>query len=470
MTTPQDPGVDERAHFPFLHGLRGEVAELLRFTTDEKIAAFDAGARFLGTERGRAVLDEIARELIQGGYPERSARLDPAMLPAFLARDNLASIVDNPAALPGGRALLDGAFVEIAPGVTMSSFPAGPVLVIGSGNSFMPAVVATIEALLASCPVVLRGSRINQPVLERVFAALREAGDPTLAALVARVHLFFLDHRVPEEASRLHWLLRHGPFAAGNFWGGRVAIDELTAELGRNPAHPVAIPMEPLTGVAVITQRYLDEAEGGSEAAATSLAAAVLAMGQQLCSSPTEAYFVGDPAAAEAFARQLAGALEAAGGSGDRDPGEGSAMLLDRVRNRCEELGSTVLLPASEDASWTVVVSAGRSAFTRLPAACALPIHSRSGFLEIISLPDLAGVADHIAALPSAPCHGEIARVQTILRLARLDELRQIMRSLRGRGGVYRAVPPEYVVFRHALEPLDGQHLIALLTRQMVLL
>lgn len=36
--------------------------------------------------------------------------------------------------------------------------------------------------------------------------------------------------------------------------------------------------------------------------------------------------------------------------------------------------------------------------------------------------------------------------------------------------GVYRAVPPRYFVARHALEPLDGQHLLALLTRQTVML
>lgn len=456
------------ARFPFLDGLRGGVGQLLRFTTADKIEAFAAAGAFLRSERGAPVTAELERMLVAAGYPPRSARLEPALLAGFWSRPQLDAIADNPAALRGGRALLDGALVEVAPGVRLTGFPAGPLLVIGSGNSLVPAAVAATTSLLASCPVVVRGSRLNQPVLEHAFAALRGAGDPVLAALLEHVHLLALDHRRPEDAADLRWLLRSGPFAAANFWGGRAALDELVAELGHNPAHPIAIPMEPLTGVAVITQRHLEDATGPAPAGA--LAEAMVAMGQQLCSSPTEAYFVGAPAAARAFAGEVARALDQLGGAGERSTSDRSALRLDRVRDRCEQAGSEVYLPARGDASWTLVLSEARSAFTRLPPDCALPIHDRSGFLELITVPDLEAAAERIAGLPAAPCHREIKQVQTILRLAGLDEVTHLLRLLRPRGGVYRVVPPEHVVIRHALEPLDGQHLLALLTRQTALL
>ena len=207
------------------------------------------GARFLFSARGKRTRDRIVAELVAGGFPETSARDEVDMLPYLLSRRYLETIVSNSAAMPGGLGLLDGQFVPVGGvgrGRCDGDGPArGPVLIIGSGNAFVPAIAASVQALLCSCPVALRGSRLNQAVLELVVDALRSGGGPTLATLLEHLHLFFVDHRDPAENAQLHELLRSGPFGAGVFWGGREMLDALLPQFALNPRHPLPIPMEP---------------------------------------------------------------------------------------------------------------------------------------------------------------------------------------------------------------------------------
>ena len=458
------------ADLGFVDRLPGGVTALLDIPTGEKLDAFDMGARFLFSARGKQTREQIVAALVAGGFPETSARDEVDMLPYLLSRGYLDSIVANAAALPGGLGLLDGAFVPVGgpSGVTVAGLPIGPVLVIGSGNAFVPAIAAAVQALLCSCPVALRGSRLNQAVLELVVDALRSGGGPTLATLLEHLHLFFVDHRDPAENAQLHELLRSAPFGAGVFWGGREMLDTLLAQFALNPRHPLPIPMEPLTGVAVVTQRWLGRARGAAGEAARDLAEAMVTMGQQMCSSPTEGYVVGTGAEALAFAHAVAGELGRSGEARQRRLTDAQAVRLDRVRERCEEEGATVLRPRNGDSAWTVVVSAGASIFEALPPSLRLPIHDRHSFLELIALPSLDAVAERIAGLPSAPCHGAIRQVQTILRLCHLADAQRLVTLLRPRGGVYRVVAPDHVARRHPLEPLDGQHFVSLFTRQTV--
>jgi hypothetical protein len=446
-----------------------EVRSLLEIGTTQKVAAFDAGARFLLSEPGGGTRDKLTGELVAAGYPELSARREVSMLPALLSGRHLDAVIGNQAALPGGADLLDGHCVPVAPGMTVAGFPVGPVVVIGSGNAFLPAVNVSVQALLASCPVALRGSRLNQRVLEVLVDSLRAAGDPVLSALMEHLHLFFADHRDPEENRQLHELLRTGPFDAGVFWGGRDMLDAVLPSFAANPRHPLAIPMEPLTGVALITQRYLERTPAALAQAAQELSESVVVFGQQLCSSPTEAYFVGAHDRAEDLAAELAAQLAHSAEASARMITDREAVLLDRVRDRCEELGSAVRTPPHGSAAWTVVTSRTTSVFGQFPANLCLPVHDRHGFLELISVPDIETAADRIACLPAAPCHAGVRQVQTVLRLAHLADAQRLVTLLRARRGVYRVVPPDHVAARHPLEPADGQHFLSLLTRRTII-
>jgi hypothetical protein len=456
----------------FAERIESGVAQLLQISSQEKVAAFDAGSKYLDSPKARPVREAISDALIKMGYGEYSARLDPQMLIDFLSRQSLELVVDNKAALPGGRDLLDGETVPIGYDMTVAAFPVGPVVVIGSGNSLVPGLVAAVEALLANCPVALRGSRVNKQALELAITALRSAGNSTLTALLEHLNLFFLDHRVPVEAEQLYRLLRTGPFAAGCFWGGREALDRLIAEFGQNPRHPVVIAMEPLTGVAVISQRHLDAPSSGPvQSLARGLAEAVLVMGQQLCSSPTEAYFVGRVEQAESFGSQVARELGRIAPRHARAVSDAYAIRLDRLRDRAAAEGATVIGPAYDAPDWTLLISDQKSVFSALSADLALGVHDRTGFLEIIAVPDVVAAAAAIHALPGQPGHSEVRQVQTVLRLIDKDEARELVGHLRATGrGVYRVVPPEYVARRHPHEPLDGQHLVSLLTRKVAIL
>ena len=451
--------------FPFVDVLEQQVATLLALSVEEKLDAFHSAAEILSSADGRSLADTLAAELIAAGYPAPSAHREVAALPGLLTRDNLGAVVDNAAALPGGRVLLDGGFVPVGD-VTVTGFPVGPVLVLGSGNACLPAVISTVHALLASCPVALRGSRVNHPVLELLVRSLSAAGGPVLRTLLDCVHPFFVDHR--DDRQQLQWLLRNGPFGAGVFWGGREMLDDVLPVFAANPRHPVPVPMEPLTGVALLTERFVFRSATSPAEVAGDLGEAMSVFSQQLCSSPTEGYFVGRHAGLLRLAQQLAAALDVSPAARGRRIGARQAMLLDRVRDRCEQAGSTVLTPADGGTAWTVVVSEQRSVFVSDPAALPLPIHDRVGFLELISVTDLDEAADLIAALPTAPCHAAIKQVQTILRFAEVADAQQLAAALRTRGGIYRVVPPAHVAVRHALEPYDGQHFLSLLTRQTV--
>jgi hypothetical protein len=248
-------------------------------------------------------------------------------------------------------------------------------------------------------------------------------------------------------------------------------MDSLVAEFGHNPRHPVPIPMEPLTGVAVVSQEHLDAPDTGPlNMRARAFAEALVVMGQQLCSSPTEAYFVGSREQAEAFADAVADQLRDIAPRHARDATDAYALRLDRLRDRAADLGSLVMAPPDGAGDWTLIVSDKASVFPELPADLAVGIHDRFGFVELVVLPDIESVGQHIRALPEAPCHGAANKVQTVLRLITKAQAAELVRVLRPGRCVYRVVPPEFVARRHPLEPLDGQHLVSLLTRQVVLI
>jgi hypothetical protein len=458
-------GDSANARLPFLGDLEGEISALLSIGTADKLAAFGAAARFIRSSQGARVLEEVCQALTARGYPEGSARYELSLLPALFEPDFLQAIVSNTAALAGGTAWLDGELTEPAPGFWLTGFPIGPLLVVGSGNSLMPALVSTIESLVANCPVALRGSRVNQGAIESFFSGLRGSGDAALNRLLACVHPFYLDQRDAGEEALFAWLLEHGPFSAGIFWGGREALDSLVSGFARNTRHPRIIPMEPMTGVAVVCESFLDRDEPGRRAAVRGMARGLCVMGQQLCSSPTEAYFIGRWEAASEFAREVAQELE-----NSPEPfspvDDAYSLLLDRIGDRLGEAGSLVLAPRTGGGAWMLAVSHRESMMARMPADLRLPIGERRGFLEMIVVDSVEDAATRIRELPSAATHRGVRRVQTVVRLMEVSEAHRLFRALRATG-IYRFVPPEYVVLRHGLEPLDGRHLISELTSQV---
>jgi Acyl-CoA reductase (LuxC) len=456
------------SRFPFLGSLEAEVDGLIGARTKDKIEALAEAAEFLNSPRsGGRLLEDVVQILAASGYPAASARYELSLLPKFLASDFLNATVSSPTALTGGAQCLDGEFTEVSPSCFIAGFPVGPVLVVGSGNSLMPAIVSAVESIIANCPVALRGSRTNHRALAELFSGLKKIGSSTLGELLERVHLFYLDEHDPREAADFGLLLRNGPFSAGNFWGGREALDFLVSEFAKNPRHPRIIPMEPMTGVAVVSEAFINHDADHRTDASVGLAQAISVMGQQLCSSPTEGYFIGDWQEAVRFGEQVSRALEGIAVDDANVGDESRSLLLDRIREHLEEAGSRVFTPGGGSPG-VIVVTAKQSGFMRIPSDLHLQYHRRGRFLELIVLDNLEEAARHIQALPAAPCHQGLKGVQTVIRLTSLGDAQRLFLALRAKG-VYRIVPPEYVVMRHAFEPLDGRNLLYELTSQAIL-
>lgn len=453
--------------FPFLKTLDKQVSELMTIKTSQKLAAFDAGSCFWGSDQGKQVQKTITKTMIEKGYSPLSAQRELALLSDLFSYRTLEKMVSNSAALPGGSRWLDGHTTEISPGVFVTGFPIGPFLVIGSGNTLLPAMISAVQGLLANCPVTIRGSKVNHAIIQSIFQHLAQVEHTVLSSLLAKVHFLPLDYRDDSEAQALYRILRNGPFDAIILWGGEKALADLIPHFAVNPRHPLIIPMESLTGVVVITQAYLETATHNKEMAARQLACSMMAMGQQLCSSPTQGYFVGEWDAALDFAKAVSVELEALSSQENRQLGEISAILLDRARNQLEAAGSKVFIPLNGSAAWTLVLS--RQSNSKKNSLCRIPIHKRAGVLEIIVMDQMKDVPALIAGLPKAQSHRSIKKVQTVLRLTSLDEARDLMTELR-KVGVYRIVPPAYTILRHPCEPLDGRHIIGQLTRQIVLI
>jgi hypothetical protein len=351
--------------------------------------------------------------------------------------------------------------------------PVGPVLIIGSGNTLLPAVTAAVLAYLAGNPVVLQAARLHREALPAWFDELPWPGREML-------HFPGLDHSRPEEARRLHRLVREVPWGAVNLWGGRAALDAVIPEIARNPQRPRIVAMEPLTGVALVEAGSSDAAAAGRdlEKTARALANAVATMGQQLCSSPTEGYVVAEGLSAEeglAWTRDLARAVSAEFARQDEDVRKdsappalpaGTAIHLDRMLQAAEQAGAEVLRRPDGRSDGAVLVSRGRSVFQTKPDIPALGIHERRRIIELIVLPDLSSAEELIRSLPERPTHREIQRVQTILSLGGPDFMRRNIDVAR-RVGAYRVIDEAFVLRRHVLEPLDGRHLLNEFTRQI---
>ena len=67
--------------------------------------------------------------------------------------------------------------------------------------------------------------------------------------------------------------------------------------------------------------------------------------------------------------------------------------------------------PAHDAPDWTLLISDQKSVSGALSADLTVGVHDRTGFLEIITVPDIAAAAAAIHALPSQPTHGEVGQV-----------------------------------------------------------
>lgn len=405
-------------------------------------------------ELGKAWVDRLESHSLEGlktelarntGYSRAMIENDLRFVAEVLKRENIEALMN--VGLQGGWGSLDD-FVEVAPGEYVTNLPAGPVLIIASGNSVVPPLIPTVTSLATNNLTVLRPSLTNYKVIREVFKPLEdlaEAGGD--GSVVGRALLItYLAH----DSEVLEYLLKKAPVGVINYWGGEPGRTRVCRAVMENPYRPRLYVNGPLTGVAVVDGDSVDEEV--SEA----LAREVLMYDQQLCSSPTISFLIGDYDRAVELAKEVSNRLDVSGALYKLEVSEGWMYGLTTLRKALELHGAKVIRSRNYENPYTVVVSKGGSSFTGL-RLIPLNIHSRRRFLEIVSVPDVKECVKIIRELPRIPGYVGIDGVQTVALWAKDSQRRkEYVRELI-KAGVYRVVPLGESYVRTPFEPYDGE-------------
>jgi hypothetical protein len=399
-------------------------------------------------------LDSVKKELAAAtGYPEKLIELEFSLVKKVLDAEEILANLDG--SLVGGAEALES-YVELRKGEGIRHLPAGPTFIISSGNSVIPTIIPTIISLVSGNFTLLKPSISNYRAVVEVFSGLEGLmGKSPAAHLMARsLAISYMGHNSPtmEEA------LGQGDFGVVNFWGGEPARSEIGQKLSKNPHHPRLFVNGPLTGIAVIGGARADDS------AAKGLALNMILYEQQLCSSPTLAFYIGSYEESLRFAAKVRDHLDSIG---SQYPVEASNDALF-VRNSAQKVlmfhGSKVLSSTSLKNPWTLAVSRRTS---NLEAAVesfpSFNVHGRRRFLEMVVVDSTDGLARFVEHLPSMKAFRGVDKVQTVGTALPEELRREVLWSL-APSGVYRFVPVEDMFMRSATEPYDGMPLASLFT------
>ncbi|MGC9107657.1 MAG: acyl-CoA reductase [Infirmifilum sp.] len=383
--------------------------------------------------------EELARAT---GYPLKLIDLEFDFVAEVLNQENLVRILD--VSLTGGAESLER-LVELAPGERVRTMPAGPVLIIGSGNSIIPPLIPTTLSIVTGNFTILRPSITNIKAVQEVYSPLQNLpnDDPLRRALIVGYYA--------HESRNLKTLLEKAPLGVVNYWGGEPGRTLVAHMLAVNPYRPRFIVNGPMTGFAIIDSEHVDQQT------AERLALEMILYEQQLCNSPTQAALIGPRHEAIQFAEMLASALEKIGQEYSLQSETLPYALFVLIRS-LELAGAKVLASTDPRNPWTIVVSENDSALAKLPKDALLPLHYRRRFIEIVAVQNTKEALALIEKLPKNPAYQGVDKVQTIAIALTPDKIAEIEKNLH-RLGVYRVVPLGESYLRTPLEPYDGLHL-----------
>ncbi|RLG54641.1 MAG: hypothetical protein DRO00_00595 [Thermoproteota archaeon] len=431
-----------------------EIQErLTEIDTDSKLSVMSELA-----ERWRHALDAGELDYLinilskKTGYCEKMIKMDLDYVITVLDPDSISISLEQ--SLPGGIESLD-AFIEIESGEMYKCMPAGPVLILGSGNSVIPCFISGILSLMTNNFTLIRPSSANSEAVFALFKMLKEmALEETPIAEIARelsnASLIFC---ASDESETLKYLLEEAPLGVVNFWGDKITISKITKAISMNSHHPRCCFLAPMTGYAVIHHGV------NLEEAAHALAEAIVYYDQQLCSSPTEASFIGGFDAAKEFADELGRALEELTKDFPIEKSEYEANLVQRARNKLRMSGSYVIVPLDGGPAWTVAVSNRQSNLDRVfPSIKEFKLEVRRRFIEIIAVESERDVIERLKSLKEKEPFSSIMGIQSV-GLAVPDTVFEVITPILTEAGVHRIVPIRDMHLRSPIEPFDGKHM-----------
>lgn len=424
------------------------IQERLRSLGFEKrVRVLDSVGRVWAEKLESGFLETLKKELVKStGYSEAMIEEDLRLVGEVFKKENIESLINS--GLKGGVKSLDD-FVEVVPGEYVSNLPAGPVFIIASGNSVIPPLIPTVTSLVTNNLTILRPSLTNYLVVREIFRSFEDLGDEALV-LGDALLVTYLSH----DSKVLEYLLKEAPLGVINYWGGEPGRTVVYRAVAENPYKPRLISNGPLTGVAVIDG---DSLGSSLSEVSEALAREVLMYDQQLCSSPTIAFFVGSYEKAVQLAREVSKQLDVLGTSHKIEVSEGWLYKLNMLRKALEFQGAKVFKSSDPGNPYTVVVSKGRSSFTGLRLA-PLELHSRRRFIELVVVDSLGECVRFVRELPKITGYGGVDKVQTVAFWVSEEKVNSYVRELVSTG-VYRIVPLGESFLRTPSEPYDGEYI-----------
>jgi hypothetical protein len=436
--------LSENAVGAFLSRARSVQSSLSSIPVSERLAVFDEVTNIWVGKVSSGRLSALRQNLSAStGYSERMIDLEFSLVPEMLNSANLQKNLD--ASFIGGARSLE-APARIAEGEHIRQLPAGPVFIISSGNSLIPPLIPTTLSLVTGNLTLLRPSLANYAGVSEVYSALSKVPSKTARLFEEALALSYFSHDSPV----LKHLLTKAGLGVINFWGGEPARTSVGMQIAENRSHPRLIVNGPMTGHAII------DAPSADAAAALGLAKNIVLYDQQLCSSPTQAAFIGDYAQAEAFALAVGEALGQLSLDYPLRLGEGATFALQGARRFLLFKGSNVLASKGQDSPWTVVVSRSSSTLDELVSSSPeFGLMNRRRFIEIIAVGTPEAAVRLVRDVPSRRAFMGVDRVQSI-GLAVSEHARQTLLESLSKEGVYRIVPLGDMFMRSAVEPYDG--------------
>ena len=386
------------------------------------------------------------------GYSERLLEGELGFVPSFLSPENLLNSFKS--SLIGAPSSLDG-FTNVNNNESIWHLPAGPSVIISSGNSIIPTMVPTVISLVSGNATFLKPSLSNCSGVVEIFRTLdRLPFSIARDALREALAISYYSHDSP----MLKHVLGQAKVGVINFWGGGMARSSIKKLVTENPNHPRFFVNGPMTGAVVI------DAESASPQNAEGLALNIALYDQQLCSSPTMVMFIGPNDQAYEFAKKVAAGLEDIGSTMPMKENTIDDYSLHGACRYVQIKGSKVLSSADRSNPWTIVVSDKVSVLDdmvmRFPS---MVFHGRKRFIEIVAVDSPEICIDLLGSLPATKAFEGIDKVQTVGVALAEGRWEHTIRRLALKG-VYRCIPLRGMAIRSAVEPYDGTGLPALFT------
>ena len=416
---------------------------------------------FFKKDEGKQLIQELHDKLVKSGLPESSVNIELELLLEIFAPDTINDIFYNPS---NGldKHLKHNQFsdaVSINNNYGFVRVPKGLVFIIGSANTILPVFTSLVLSYICGNINVIQLSSDNSEILQSFFCKL---------PFQCKDYVYFTNLKYIDNSDNecLKNILREVPWDVVNIWGGEEANFYYYKYLAENKNRPTVLSMEPLTGIVIIQNKYLIN---NKNKVVIELSKSIREMGQQLCSSPTEAYILDDGEVnyKEDFFNNLIHNLE--NDFEQYNDLESNYIKLDRMLSHASDKGSEIFKSKQYGNKIVLIKSYNSSVFSSIAPYSSLSVHERRNFLEFIIVKTLEEIVNLIKGISQKETHKSIKKIQTIIVFGDDIFVKQII-SLAKLVGAYRIIDHNYVFRRHTLEALDGKHLVSEFTYPLSIL